>query len=94
MNRRITLFLILILQPLAFSLSAASRPPVVSLSKQLPEVTQAMFKTLQGWLKQNVKSHYMPVLNPDYDASRDKLPYPFQDLTSEKLRLKKRTNKI
>ena len=78
----------------ALCAGAAEKPPVVSLSKQLPEVTQAMFKTLQGWLKQNVKSHYMPVLNPDYDASRDKLPYPFQDLTSEKLRLKKRTNKI
>ena len=53
------------------------------LAKQLPEVTQAMFKTLQGWLKKNVKPHYLPVLNPDYDATQDKRPYPFQDLMSE-----------
>tara|TARA_B110000208_G_C11789802_1_gene437020 strand:- start:3443 stop:3574 length:132 start_codon:yes stop_codon:yes gene_type:complete len=42
-----------------------------------------MFKTLQGWLKKNVKPHYLPVLNPDYDATQDKRPYPFQDLMSE-----------
>jgi arylsulfatase A-like enzyme len=53
------------------------------LAQQLPELTQAMFKETKGWLKQNVKPHYMPVLNPDYDATQDKRPYPFQDLTSE-----------
>ena len=50
------------------------------LSEQLPEVTQAMFKELQSWLQQNVKPHYMPVLNPDYDATQDRRPYPFRDL--------------
>ncbi len=50
------------------------------LSEQLPELTQAMFKELQSWLKQNVQPHYMPQLNPNYDASQDKRPYPFRDL--------------
>ncbi|MHC4887548.1 MAG: hypothetical protein ACYTGH_20925 [Planctomycetota bacterium] len=51
-----------------------------NLSKQFPEVTQAMLKEAQDWLKKNVKPHYMPVLNPDYDAVKDKRPYPFRDL--------------
>jgi arylsulfatase A-like enzyme len=50
------------------------------LSQQLPELTQAMFKETQDWLKNNVKPHYMPQLNPDYDATKDKRPYPFRDL--------------
>lgn len=51
----------------------------VDLSEQLPELTYAMFKELQSWLKQNVQPHYMPQLNPHYDASQDKRPYPFRD---------------
>ena len=50
------------------------------LSQQLPEVTQSMFKETKDWLKKNVKPHYMPQLNPKYDASQDKRPYPFRDL--------------
>jgi len=50
------------------------------LSEQLPELTQAMFKELQSWLKQDVQPHYMPQLNPHYDASQDRRPYPFRDL--------------
>ncbi|VGO13609.1 Arylsulfatase [Pontiella desulfatans] len=50
------------------------------LAKQLPEVTEALFATMQGWLKENVKPHYLPQLNPDYDAAQDQRPYPFRDL--------------
>jgi arylsulfatase A-like enzyme len=50
------------------------------LAQQQPEQTQALFKELKGWLKKNLKPHYMPVLNPDYDAAQDKRPYPFLDL--------------
>jgi len=50
------------------------------LSDQFPEVTQAMFKEVTGWLTKNVKPHYMPQRNPDYDAAQDKRPYPFRDL--------------
>ena len=50
------------------------------LSQQLPEVTQSMFKETKDWLKKNVNPHYMPQLNPKYDASQDKRPYPFRDL--------------
>jgi len=39
-----------------------------------------MFKEMQGWLKKNVKPHYMPQLNPNYNATKDKRPYPFRDL--------------
>ena len=52
-----------------------------NLSKQLPDLTQAMFNEMKDWLKKNVKPHYMPVLNPNYDASKDPRPYPFRDLT-------------
>ena len=57
------------------------------LAQQQLELTQALFKELQGWLKKNVKPHYMPVLNPDYDADRDMRPYPFRDLRLSKDRL-------
>ena len=50
------------------------------LSEQLPEVSKSMFKEMQGWLKKNVKPHYMPQLNPNYNATKDKRPYPFRDL--------------
>ena len=44
------------------------------------ELKNEMLKELQSWLKNNVKPHYMPVLNPNYDATKDKRPYPFRDL--------------
>ena len=46
---------------------------------KFPELKNEMFKELQGWLKKNVKPHYMPQPNPNYDASKDKRPYPFRD---------------
>jgi len=47
---------------------------------KLPELKNEMFKELQSWLKNNVAPHYMPELNPNYDATQDKRPYPFRDL--------------
>ena len=55
------------------------------LSEQLPEVSNAMFKEMKGWLKKNVKPHYMPQRNPDYDTTKDKRPYPFRDLRESDL---------
>jgi len=50
------------------------------LAKQQPELTEAMFKETHSWLKKNVRPHYMPQRNPDYDATQDTRPYPFRDL--------------
>lgn len=50
------------------------------LSEQLPEVNNAMLKEMQGWLRKNVKPHYMPQRNADYDATKDNRRYPFRDL--------------
>ncbi|MGB0257197.1 MAG: sulfatase [Coraliomargarita sp.] len=50
------------------------------LSERLPELTTSLFKEMKGWLKANVKPHYMPQPNPDYDAAQDQRPYPFRDL--------------
>ena len=47
---------------------------------KLPELKSEIFKELQSWLKNNVAPHYMPQLNPNYDATKDKRPYPFRDL--------------
>lgn len=57
------------------------------LAQQQLEQTQTLFKELKGWLKKNVKPHYMPVLNPDYDADQDIRLYPFRDLRLTKDRL-------
>lgn len=39
-----------------------------------------LFGKLQTWLKENVSGHYLPTLNPDYDASQATRPEPFMNL--------------
>lgn len=50
------------------------------IAAKLPELTNEMFEELQGWLKKNVKPHYMPQPNPNYEPSKDKRTYSFRDL--------------
>lgn len=52
------------------------------LSITMPEKCDLLMKELQTWIKENVAERYLPVLNPDYDESKDKRPYPFVDLSS------------
>jgi arylsulfatase A-like enzyme len=52
------------------------------LSAKMPEKCDLLMKDLQSWIKEHVKPHYLPVLNPDYDESKDQRNYPFVDLSA------------
>lgn len=52
----------------------------VDLSDVMPAKTKQLFHLLRDWLKENVRSHYFPSLNPAYDRSEDTRPYSFRDL--------------
>jgi len=51
------------------------------LSATMPEKRDELMKQLQSWIKENVASRYLPILNPDYEPSKDKRPYPFIDMS-------------
>jgi hypothetical protein len=55
------------------------------LSQVESELTLAMFRELVVWLDANVEGRYFPTPNPEYDAAKDKRPYPFRDLVKELL---------
>jgi len=55
------------------------------LSTEEPALAKELFEELADWLDHNVERRYFPSPNPDYDATRDRRPYPHRDLRRELL---------
>ena len=52
-----------------------------NLVQEMPEKTREMYGKLMTWLDENVDKQYWPVLNPEYDASKEvRKDAPFIDL--------------
>jgi len=52
-----------------------------NLAAEMPELTPELFGKLANWLEENIDEQYWPVLNPDYDASKEiREDAPFVDL--------------
>lgn len=52
------------------------------LSKDMPDKKAQLMQQLQSWIKESVAERYLPILNPEYDASKDERLYPFIDLSA------------
>ena len=55
------------------------------LAATMPDRTQAMFAQLSTWIDENIADRYLPTKNKNYDAAKDKRPFPFYDLRHELL---------
>ena len=53
------------------------------LALEMPDLRDALFKKLMGWLKTNVDQRYWPVKNPGYNPKKESRETPFVDLFSK-----------